>query len=185
MQNALASRSARSTDRSMFRPLSEVASREPQWAQPAGTDQQFIAMLDSYRDSGGLARAQELVQVFKHRCGCDITPLASWIAGKKVICFEWQSETWLPLFQFNPLDMTLKPGLSLVLAELGSDDDAWEVANWFAQPNAWLGRCSPAATLALDPAAVLSAWRADTHARAWPISARSVGQRTEPALAFS
>ncbi len=185
MQNALASRSARSTDRSMMSHRSEVVGREPQWTQPAGTDQQFIALLDSYRDSGGLARAQELVQVFKHRCGCDITPLASWIAKRKVICFEWQSQTWLPLFQFNPLDMTLKPGLSLILAELSSNDDAWDVANWFAQPNAWLGQCSPAASLGLDPAAVLSAWRADAHACACPLSACSVGQRTEPTLAYS
>jgi hypothetical protein len=159
----------------MFGPLSEVVYGDPPCAQAAGSDQQFIALLDAYRDSGGLARAPEVVQLFKRRCGCDITPLASWIANRKVICFEWQSESWLPLFQFNPLDMTLKAGLSLILAELKPNRDTWQVAHWFAQPNSRLGHRSPADRLGGDPAAVLDAARA----------ACSVRYRTEQATVFS
>lgn len=176
MQDVLTTTSfAPPIDRSMFTHLFEGEYRRPALTQDAYSDSEFVAMLHSYRDSGGLARVKEVVQLFKHRCGCELSLLAGWIAGRKVICFEWQSEMWLPLFQFNPFDMTLKPRFSLILAELGSDCDAWEVAHWFAQPSPWLGNCSPAAMLDLDYASVLNASRA----------ARCVRQRTEQGAAFS
>jgi hypothetical protein len=159
MQNAVAPRSEPMLNRSMFGPAPEAQYRHYQSEGEDRADHQFVAMLDSYRDSGGLARLQEVGALFKHRCGCDLTLLASWIANKKVICFEWQSEMWLPLFQFNRFDMTLQPGLSLILAELSSDFDAWQLAHWFAQPNPWLGNRSPAAMLGPDQAAVLDASR--------------------------
>lgn len=53
-------------------------------------------MFNSYRGSGGLAREQEVVALFKRRCGPDLATFASWIIETEVICFEWQSQTWLP-----------------------------------------------------------------------------------------
>lgn len=55
-----------------------------------------------------------------------------------MIGFEWQSRTWLAIFQFNLFDMTRPPALGQVLAELIPVYDHWELANWFAQPNPWL-----------------------------------------------
>lgn len=161
MQNVLVSRSEPTLNRLMFAPAPQAPYSQHQASQEACTDRQFVAMLDSYRASGGLARSQEVAALFKRRCGSDLAALASWIIDKKVICFEWQSKMWLPLFQFNHLDMTPQPGLSRVLAELTSRYDAWELANWFAQSNAWLGERTPADMLGLDPSAVLNAARAD------------------------
>jgi hypothetical protein len=48
-----------------------------------------------------------------------------------------------------------------VLSELRSSDDAWEMANWFAQPNAWLADDTPAAKLLSDLPAVLQAARGE------------------------
>lgn len=161
MQNILAPRSAPSFGQSMFSHAPAATDGHHHDAQEGRTDHQFIAMLDSYRDSGGIARAQEVVALFKRRCGSDLATLASWIVNKKVICFEWQSRMWLPLFQFNRCDMTPQAGLGQVLAELTSVYDAWELASWFAQPNPWLGDRAPADMLGLDLPAVLNASRAD------------------------
>ena len=161
MQNVLASGSEPVLNRSMFSPAPEAEYRNDSYAPQEHTDRQFVDMLNSYRDSGGLARSQEVAALLKRRGGCDLTTLAGWIDNKKVISFEWQSKIWLPLFQFNRIDMTLQPGLSQVLAQLTSGYDGWELANWFAQPNRWLGDRTPAAMLGLDPSAVLNALRAD------------------------
>lgn len=124
-------------------------------------DHEFVAMLGSYRCSGGLARAQEVLALLKRNCGSDLATLAKWIVKGKVISFEWQSELWLPLFQFNRIDMMPQPGLGHVLAELSAVYDPWELAHWFSQSNAWLADQTPAETLVSDPAAVLHAARAD------------------------
>ena len=111
------------------------------------TDHEFIAMLNSYRDNGGLARAQEVAELLRRRGGGDLSTLANWIVNKKIICFEWQAKIWLPLFQFNRIDMTLRPELRLLLAEFSSGFNAWELALWFAQTNPSLADRTPAVGL--------------------------------------
>ena len=160
MQNVVVSRLEPALNRSRFDPMPDVEYSQHQHEPQEHTDQQFIAMLDAYRGSGGLARAQEVVALLKRRGGSDLATLASWIVNQKVICFEWQAKIWLPLFQFNRVDMTLQSGLIQVLAQLIPDHDGWALANWFAQPNAWLGGRTPAAMLGLDASAVLNASRA-------------------------
>ncbi|WP_296443716.1 hypothetical protein [Rhodoferax sp. UBA5149] len=118
-------------------------------------------MLNSYRVSGGLARVPEVVALFKRHGRSDVATLASWIDNREVLSFEWQSQTWLPLFQFNRFDMTPRPELGQVLAELTSVYGPWELANWFAQPNPWLVDRTPADMLGSDLPAVLNASRAD------------------------
>ena len=125
------------------------------------TDDQFVAMLNAYRGSGGLTRDGELLALSGHRCGLHADTLASWIAEREVIGFYWQSRTWLPTFQFNLSDMSRPLALKPILLELISVHDAWELAKWFAQPNAWLADRLPADTLANDPSAVLQAARAE------------------------
>lgn len=161
MENVLAPRSVPSLNQCLFGGAPEAACRHPGYTQVSPTDHQFIAMLDSYRDSGGLAPAQEVVTLFKRCNGSDLRTLAGLIADKRVIWFEWESKVWLPLFQFNRVDMTPQVGLGQVLAQLTSVFNAWELANWFAQPNPWLGDRTPAAMLGLDLSAVLNASRAD------------------------
>ena len=124
-------------------------------------DYQFVAMLNFYRDSGGLARAQEVVGLSRQCGGPDADTIARWVANRALIGFNWQAKTWLPLFQFNRFDMTPRPELGQVFSELTPVYDPWALAHWFAQPNAWLAQRIPADTLASNPSAVLQAARAD------------------------
>jgi hypothetical protein len=125
------------------------------------SNQQFIGMLNAYRPSGGLARAPEVAAICKSRGETAVSVLADWIVKRKAVSFEWQSRIWLPLFQFNHVDMTLQPGLGDTLSELVEVYDDWEIANWFALPNPWLADCTPADTLVAAAPEVLNAARAE------------------------
>ncbi len=123
-------------------------------------------MLAAYRSSGGLAREAEVLAYIEHHCSADDGKLARSIADKHVISFEWQSQTWLPWFQFDRSDMSLQRGMAPVLAELNVVYDAWELAHWFARPNASLSQRAPADALALNFDAVLCTARADRFVNA-------------------
>lgn len=124
-------------------------------------DKEFVQMLNGFRSSGGLARLQEVAELCAHRGGSDIAVLSACIARKEIICVEWQSQGWLPLFQFNPLDMTIRPQIEPVVAELSCIYSPWDLAFWFSQPNAWLACRAPADSLMSDLATVVQAARAD------------------------
>ena len=128
----------------------------PEWQ----TDHQFVAMLNAYRSSGGLARAQEVAARFKPHGWAAVNQLADWILKRHVISLEWAGKIWMPLFQFKPGAMTLLPGLSQALSELVTVYDDWEVAHWFSQPNPWLADCAPADRLVAGVPGVLDAARA-------------------------
>ena len=129
-------------------------------------DEQFVALLDAYRSHGGLARLQEVVARFKHCHGPDIAKLAQWIATRQVICFEWQSQSWLPLFQFSRIDMLPQATLGPLLAELVRIYDHWQLAHWFVRPHARLAQCTPVEAFAPDLAGVLRAAHCDRLAAA-------------------
>jgi hypothetical protein len=125
------------------------------------SDHQFIALLEAYRRSGGLARGQEmLARVQSCKPGGDVA-LAEWVVHRKVICFDWQDKMWLPLFQFSKLDMMPLAGLDQVLAELVPKYEPLAVAKWFAQAHPWLANETPADRLPSDLAAVLHAARTE------------------------
>lgn len=127
-------------------------------------DDQFMAMLDAYRSSGGLARGQEVKAMLKRGGGPVVAALAGWIASRELICFEWQAQTWLPLFQFNRPDLTPDRRLRPVFAELSRIYDHWDVATWFTVPNPWLAQRAPVDALLGDPGTVLDAARAERFA---------------------
>jgi hypothetical protein len=121
------------------------------------TDEAFVGLLNAYRTSGGLAPAEELLASIRHRGGPDINTLARWIVARQVIHFAWQARTWLPLFQFCPLENTPRRELGPVLAELNAVYDEFEVATWFATPNLSLAQRSPVQAFAMGCSAVLRA----------------------------
>jgi hypothetical protein len=121
----------------------------------------FVAMLNALRYSGGLARVHEVAAHIKKHRGNDVSPLAGWLLKRQILSFEWQSKLWIPMFQFNPAAMTLRVGLGAVLSELTTICDNWEIATWFAEPNAWLADCAPADVLASAPTQVHHAARAE------------------------
>ncbi len=124
-------------------------------------DHQFVKMLNGFRASGGLARLQEVAELCACHGGPDIESLTISLGRKEIICFEWQSHAWLPLFQFNAGDMKLCSQVQPVISELSCIYDPWELAFWFSQPNAWLANRAPADALLSEPAAVVQAARAD------------------------
>ena len=161
MQNVLVprhlSRSASSCGRLASNAAAKWASPAPKPEPQGQVDLQFITMLDAYRPSGGLGCGPEVFALFARRCGADVGTLAGWIVNRKVICFGWQSRMWLPLFQFQPQNMTPHAGLREVLEVLTLDHNPWELAQWFARPNPWLANQMPCDALGHDPAGVRSA----------------------------
>ena len=124
-------------------------------------DKEFVQMLDGFRSSGGLARLREVAELCACRGGADISVLSASLARKEIICVEWQSEGWLPLFQFDPVNMSIRPQIEPVVAELSCIYAPWDLAFWFSQPNPWLACRTPADSLLTDLATVLQAARAD------------------------
>lgn len=130
------------------------------------SNQQFIEMLNAYRSSGGLARAHEVALMCQSHGDERVHTLAEWIFNREVISFEWHSKIWLPMFQFNHVNMTRLPGLEDALSELVGACDDMEIANWFSLPNPWLADCAPADALASAAPEVLKAARAQRYVSA-------------------
>lgn len=132
------------------------------WSPQATVDQQFIHMLEKFRPTGGLASLAELRLVLRPDGGPQRNALDDWIRTRAVICFEWQTRTWLPWFQFDRKSLTPHAPLRRVLAELNAVHLPWDVACWFAQPNPWLHDQAPVDCLVTDLPGVLHAARADS-----------------------
>jgi hypothetical protein len=160
MQTAEMLRSVMTPRNAGLYPVSSGQGYASRQAQENQRNNQFVALLNGFRRSGGLARAPEVAARFKRQGVVDVSPLASWLVKRQVVSVEWQSKIWLPLFQFSPTAMALRTGLSSVLAELVVQYDEWNLADWFAQPNVWLADCAPADVLAVAAPQVLNAARA-------------------------
>jgi hypothetical protein len=122
-------------------------------------DEQFLSMLRSFRRSGGLARSDDVASLLASRSGLNIGTLARWMVEGEVIHFDWQHETWFPMFQFGRPDMSPNVGVGRVLQEIRDVFDPWEIAHWFARPCAFLAGRTPADSMELDPNSVLHAAR--------------------------
>ncbi len=121
----------------------------------------FAAVLAAYRATGGTVRGDDLGRLMEdHRLG-DFLSLARLIASRQVFTFEWRDSFWIPMFQFDQRDLSVKKGSRQVLAELASVFDGWTLAAWFAQPNSWLNDRRPVDLLDSHPASVLAAARVD------------------------
>jgi hypothetical protein len=160
MQTAEMLRSVKTPRSTGLFPLSSGQGCDDNQTQESDRNSQFVDLLNAFRRSGGLARASEVAARFKRLGVIDVSHLATWLLKRQVISVEWQSKIWLPLFQFNPTEMSLRTGLSGVLAELVVRYDEWEIADWFAQPNVWLENCAPADVLPAAAPQVLNAARA-------------------------
>jgi hypothetical protein len=121
----------------------------------------FVTMLSDYHASGGLARADNLGRLLDDwQCGGFVS-LAKLIAAGDIFSFRWQGESWVPMFQFELRDLSVKPGPRLVLAELKPVLDDWGLAVWFIQPNPRLKTRRPLDLLDSDTEGVLVAARAE------------------------
>jgi len=130
------------------------------------TERGFAALCAAYRSSGGIERGDDLARLLEeHQLG-NFVSLARLIVTRELFCFEWRDAFWVPMFQFELRDLSIRPGPQRVLAELVSRFDGWSLATWFAKPNAWLDERRPLDLLDENLALVLQAAHADRFAAA-------------------
>ena len=142
-------------------PSSRLRFSPPGSLWPTDADARASEVLDAFRRTGGLMSGDELTFLLRVRTSQPISMLARWIVERRVVSFAWHGAYLLPMFQFDRADMTVRHLVSAVLDEFDGTFDDWDLATWFALPNAWLGDDAPVEVLLLDPYAVLQAARAD------------------------
>lgn len=125
------------------------------------SEHDFGLLRHAFRPSGGIARGDDLSRLLEdHRCG-DFISLARFIAHHEIFAFQWRDSFWIPMFQFDLQDLSIRTEPRRVLAELESVFDGWSMAVWFAQPNSWLHGHRPVDLLQTDLDGVLQAACAD------------------------
>lgn len=123
----------------------------------------FAAMQSAFQPSGGLLQADDLVCHWRERRRGNSVSLARMIAAGEVCNFEWQGAVWVPLFQFDSNDFSVKLPVRMVQKELGHALSGWALAAWFARPNAWLAEHRPADLVHIRPLKVLKAACGDRY----------------------
>ena len=121
----------------------------------------FDAMVDVYKTCGGTARADDLAMLLEQRRVGDFVSVARQIVSRDIFSFEWQNHIWVPMFQFNPVDMSVKQEVRRVAHELAAVLDNWTLSQWFIEPNAWLNGKRPVHLMDNQFSSVLGAARAD------------------------
>ncbi len=119
----------------------------------------FVALLEAFRATGGTAPGEVVGRLLEeHRVG-NVVSLAKLIYTGQVFGFEWRESLWIPMFQFDADDLSLKAGVQRVRAELPPLASGWALASWFAGPNERLNGCMPVDMVEADLEAVLGAAR--------------------------
>ena len=135
---------------------------------PSGSG--FIALLEAFRPTGGTAPDEIVARLLEeHQVGISVS-LAKLIYTGQVFGFEWRTSLWIPMFQFDADNLTLKARPQQVRAELPPLWSGWMNASWFASPNVWLDGRSPAEMIDSDIDAVLRAAQSLTWAEEFPRS---------------
>ncbi|WP_348009647.1 antitoxin Xre/MbcA/ParS toxin-binding domain-containing protein [Roseateles sp.] len=117
----------------------------------------FVSLLEAFRDSGGTAPSDIVGRLLlDHQAGAAVS-LAKLIHSGQVFGFEWRASLWIPMFQFDPKDLSIAAQPQAVRAQLPELWSGWRVAQWFAGPNSRLGGQRPVDLLSSDAAAVLVA----------------------------
>ena len=121
----------------------------------------FDALISAYRGSGGTARAEDLALLLAEKGQGSFSSLARGIVKGEIFSIEWNSHFWLPMFQFEAHDMSMKHSVRKIMSELAHVLDNWSLATWFAEPNVWLRNCRPVDMLDSNLPEVFAAARAE------------------------
>jgi hypothetical protein len=124
-------------------------------------DSQFQAMHAAFRDHGGIMSGDTVAERLRPAFSQPISMLAKWIISRSVVSLAWQGYTMIPMFQFQPCDLSIRMSFSRVFDELKDAFDNWEAGLWFATPNAWLDDRTPVDCLDENWLDVVQAARAD------------------------
>lgn len=119
-------------------------------------------MRSAYRASGGIARGDDLARLLGgHRS--EFASLAGFLAQSAIFGFDWHETFWVPMFQLDLRDLSMRPGPLRVITVLAPVFDGWSLAVWFAQRNSWLQGRRPVDLLDDELADVLQAAGADRY----------------------
>jgi hypothetical protein len=129
--------------------------------RPCASLDQLMLMVRAFRANGGVVTGDQLSHLCRSLLQQPISTIARWIVGRHVVCFDWNCQPMLPLFQIELTSMRLRPSVAEVVQELAGTFDDWDLALWFATPNAWLDGRAPVQVILSDPCAVLDTARAD------------------------
>lgn len=121
----------------------------------------FAAMLLAYKTTGGTLRGDDLSRLLEQRQKGAHVSLAKLIVSREIFSFEWNYNAWVPMFQFEPGDMSVRQGTRQVLAELASFRHGWGLASWFIEPNPHLKGRLPVNLMSSELPAVIDAARAE------------------------
>lgn len=140
-----------------------VASLPPAQGIADPCERDFAALRTAYRASGGIARGDDLARLLDEHHSGDFVSLAMSILEGDLFAFQWQQTFWVPMFQFDLRDLSVKPNHNarLVLTELAGEFDGWALAQWFAEPNHSLHGARPVDVLNVNLPDVLQAARTD------------------------
>jgi hypothetical protein len=130
------------------------------------SDLLFTELLDACRHSGGLARCSEVAQRLARRRPDGVTWLEDCLRRRTLVSLDWHSGPWLPLFQFDLSDMTLREAVRRASAELSGVMDGWDLAAWYVRPQCLLQHRSPLELLDTQPELVRDAARQEHFVRA-------------------
>lgn len=148
-------------------PADELCAPLPRWGEaPEGNG--FVGLLHAFFDSGGTLEAEAVDRLLLACRGAQAGGLSDLLATRQVFAFEWRHSLWVPMFQFDPNDLSVRPGSQRVRDELPVLWSGWNQASWFASPNIWLGGCTPVAVIHLalaDTEAAARAWRPEPQRR--------------------
>ncbi len=125
------------------------------------SEREFVSLCESCRSSGGIVGGDDLARLLEDRHIGDFVSLGRCIASGEIFGFEWRGSTWIPMFQFEPTDLSIRSALVPVISAFGRARDGWELAEWFTRPNDLLNKLRPVDVLDSNPFAVLNAARAD------------------------
>ena len=117
----------------------------------------FIALLEAFRATGGTAPGDVLGRLLEEHCAGSAVSLAKLVHTGQVFGLEWRNSLWIPMFQFDPDDLSLRASAQQVRALLPQLWSGWTLAAWFARANPLLGGSSPADMLDADLPAVIDA----------------------------
>lgn len=124
---------------------------------PSPTDAGLAAMRAAYRASGGVACGDDLARLADLYANVDVTLLARRVVAGRVFGFHWRQSFWIPMFQFDLRDLSIRTAPRRVVDVLAPAWDGWTMASWFARANARLNERRPVDLLDVDLEAVVAA----------------------------
>jgi hypothetical protein len=140
--------------------MAAVPSAETGWSRRA-EDRQLIQMQDAFARHGGMLTGDDVARAMRHRGSQPVAAIARWIVGREIVHLVRHSVIMLPMFQFDPVEFELRPGVRQTILELRDAFDDWDMCAWFATPNSWLDGEMPVERLMSDADSVVQAARAD------------------------